>query len=74
MSKCNVCGLIHHWTKQYPDLYENKTKPKYESQITLLGECMDTIIGETLSMGQLLTQDAPKPCVARYGLIATYNL
>ena len=50
ISKCNVCGLIYHWTKQCPDSYENKTKPQYESQITLLGECMDTLIGETLSM------------------------
>ena len=50
ISKCNVCGSIYHWTKQYPDSYENKTKPKGESQITLLEECMDTLIGETLSM------------------------
>ena len=50
ISKCNVCGSIYHWTKQCPDSYENKTKPKDESQITLLGECMDTLIRETLSM------------------------
>ena len=50
ISKCNVCGSIYHWTKQCPDSCEKKTKPKDESQITLLGECIDTLIGETLSM------------------------
>ena len=50
ISKCNVCRSIYHWTKQCPDSYENKTKPKDESQITLLEECMDALIGETLSM------------------------
>ena len=50
ISKFNVCGSIYHRAKQCLDSYENKTKPKDESQITLLGERMDTLIGETLSM------------------------
>ena len=40
ISKCNVCGSIHHCTQQCPDSYENRTKLRDESQITL---CMDTL-------------------------------
>ena len=60
--KCNVCGSIYHWRKQCPDSYENKTKPKDESQIALFGECMDTLIGETLSMAVIDSGCAKTVC------------
>ena len=53
ITKCNVCGSIYHWTKSCPDSYENQIKIKEETNITLMGECMDTLIGETLSMAVL---------------------
>ena len=39
--------------KYCPDLYENQMKIKEETNITLIGECMGTLIGETLSMAVL---------------------
>ena len=33
ISKCNVCGSIYHWTRQYPDSYESKTKLKMSHKL-----------------------------------------
>ena len=44
---------MYHWMKSCPDSYENQMKIKEETNITLTGECMDTLIGETLSMAVL---------------------
>ena len=53
ITKCNVCGSIHHWMKSCPDSYKNQIKIKDEPNITLIGECMDKLIGETISMAVL---------------------
>ena len=53
ITKCKVCGSIYHWTKSCPDSYENQMKIKEETNMTLIGQCMDTLIGETLSMAAL---------------------
>ena len=53
ITKCNVCGSIYHWMKSCPDSYENQIKIKEEINITLIGECMDTLKGETLNMAVL---------------------
>ena len=50
ISKCNVCGAIYHSTKKCPDSYKNRMRSKDEPKITLTGENMDTLIGETLKM------------------------
>ena len=52
-TKCGVCGSIYYWIKSCPDSYENQMKIKVGTNITLIVECMDTLIGETLSMAVL---------------------
>ena len=47
ITKYNVCGSIYHWTKSCPDSYENQLKTKDEINITLIGECMDILLGKT---------------------------
>ena len=44
MTKCNICGSIYHWTKSCPNLCRNETEIKKETDITLIGEGMDTLI------------------------------
>ena len=51
--KCNVCGSMYYWMKSCPDSYENQMNIKEGTNITLIVECMDTLIGETLSMAVL---------------------
>ena len=47
ITRFNVCGSIHHWTKSSADSYENQMKIKEETNI------MDTLIEETLSTAVL---------------------
>ena len=53
ITKCNVYGSINLWMKSCPGSYENQMKIKGETNITLIGECIDTLIGETLTMAVL---------------------
>ena len=53
ITKLNGCGSVYHWTKYCPVWYENQMKIKEETNITLIGECMDALTGETLSMAVL---------------------
>ena len=59
----NVCGSIYQWTKSCSDLYENQMNIKEETNITLIGECMDTMIGETLSMAVLDSRCTKAVCI-----------
>ena len=63
ITKCNVCGSICHWTKSCPNSYENQMKIKEETDITLIGECMDTLIGKTLSMAVLVSGCKKTVCI-----------
>ena len=46
MTKCDICGSINYWTKSCPNLCKIQMKIKKETNITLIGECMDTLIGK----------------------------
>ena len=46
MTKCDICGLIYYWTKSCPNLCKNQMKIKKETSITLIGECMGTLMGK----------------------------
>ena len=42
--------FVGQWTKSCPDSYKNQMKIKEETNIIQIAECMDTLIGETLSV------------------------
>ena len=46
ITKCNLCGSIYHWTKSCRDSNKNHMKIKEKKNITLIGECTETLIGE----------------------------
>ena len=46
ISKYYACGSIYRWTKSCPDSYANQMKIKEETNVTLMGECMDTLVGK----------------------------
>ena len=66
ITKCNVCGSIYHWTKSCPGSYENQMKIKEETNITLIAECIDTLIEETLSMA-VLDSGCKKQSIVKLG-------
>ena len=56
-SRCHNCGSIFHWLKNCPDVRDNnkdkEQKSSDEVQLTLIEECMTTLVGETLGMAIL---------------------